>query len=105
MQLGAAVAADRDQRPGIAGAAELRLPKLAQHRIDERGARMHQAFNRLFGEEAHLQVIVCLVQQLAIGDGRALRFGEQRRQARQHRPGRSAACNCSSVFNKVGVAC
>ena len=80
------------------------VPQLAQHRIDERGARVHELLDGLFGKEAHLQILVRLLQQLTVRGGGAVRGGEDGRQARKQRPGCSAACYCGSVFDEVGIA-
>ena len=51
VQLATAVAADGHQGPvGVVGA--VALPGLAQHRIHQRCARVHQLLDRLLGEEA-----------------------------------------------------
>jgi hypothetical protein len=38
---------------------------------------VHQRFDGLFGQEAGLQILMRVAQQLAIRGGRALRFGEE----------------------------
>ena len=84
VQLAAAVTPDRDQGPGLRGAVP--APGLAQRRVDERRARVHQVLDGLLGDEARLQLLVPLAQQLTPG-GRLVRGGELCRQSRQQRPG------------------
>ena len=52
MQLAAAVAADRRERPAFVAGGQLRAPHFAQDGVDELGARVHQHFHRLVGAEA-----------------------------------------------------
>ena len=51
VQLAAAIAADRHQRPCVASEA-VGAPRLAQHGVDQRGTRMHQLLDRFFREKA-----------------------------------------------------
>ena len=86
VQLAAPVASHRNQRPGDHRGDRVRAPRLAQHHIDERRPGMHQRLDRLLGEEAGLQLLVRLAQQLTPGRARPLRLGEQGRQALQPGP-------------------
>ncbi len=67
MKLAASVTADRYQRPAGAGCGAVRAPGLRERRVDERGAGVHQRLDRLLGEEAALELLVCLAQELAPG--------------------------------------
>ena len=86
MQLTAAVAADGGERPGRMRCA-VQAPRLAQHRIDERGARVHERLDRLLGEEALFQLFVSAAQELPPGARVRVR-GQLRRQPREQRPRR-----------------
>ena len=63
----------------------MQAPGLAEHRIDERGARMHQRLDRLLREKALLELLVRAAQELAPG-ARADIGGELRRQGSEQRP-------------------
>src|SRR6185312_6965181 len=69
MQLTAAVATDRDERPGDHGCNRVRAPGLPQRHVDERRARVHQCLDRLVGEETGFQLLMRLAQQLTPGGG------------------------------------
>src|SRR6185437_15935715 len=66
MQLAASVAADRDQAqlPGEL-TAQLLAPELAEQRVDEAGASVHQGLDRLPLGEARGQLRLRLLQQRA----------------------------------------
>ena len=78
MQLTTAIAADGGERPGDVRRT-VQAPGFAEHRIDERGTRVHERLDRLFGEEALLELLVRAAQQLAPG-ARACIGGELRRE-------------------------
>ena len=63
---------------------------------------MHEVLDRLLGEEAPLQLVVRLAQQLAAG-GSVGAGGEQRRQARQQRPG-SRGQRAGGLFQDLSIA-
>ncbi len=86
MQLAAPIASHRDQRPGDHRGDGVRAPGFSQHHIDQRRPGMHQGLDRLFGQEAGLQLLVGLAQQLAPCRARALRLGKQGWQALQPGP-------------------
>jgi hypothetical protein len=77
VELAASVATNSHERPRRRVRHRLRSPDFPQNDIDQGGARMHQPFDGLFGEETSLQLLVSVAQQLAISGGRALRFSEE----------------------------
>jgi hypothetical protein len=107
MELAAAVAAHRDQRPLRAGGRAMHPPCGAQHRVDERGARVHQLLHRLLGEKARLELLVRLAQQRAPGGRVAAATGQPCRKAREQRPGRCGGYGCERLLQEdvsVGFA-
>ncbi len=86
VQFAATVTADGHQRPVPVAVAQMLEPGLAQHRIDEGGARVHQRLDRFFAEKAGFEFLVGLLQLLAVFLPRARMRGQLRRQARQQRP-------------------
>jgi len=103
MQLRAAIAADRDQRPGAPRGTELCPPHLAQHGINERGARVNENLDGLFGKETRLQIIVGLAQEIAKRCGSTFGRGEQRRQSRKKRPWSAASGARMRVLDEIHV--
>ena len=69
VQLAAAVAAHRRERPAFVSRRQLRTPHFAQDGVDEFGARVHQRLHRLVGAEALDQLGVGLADLDAKGVG------------------------------------
>ena len=63
MQLTPAITAHGHQRPVGRFRNRLRPPDFPQNDIDQGGARMHQAFDRLFRQKTSLQLLVSVAQQ------------------------------------------
>src|SRR4029077_12331213 len=63
VQLATPVATYRDQCP-LWKRGAVSAPRLAQHRIDERGARLDELLDRLRGEEARLELLLGRAQEI-----------------------------------------
>ena len=101
VELRAPVAAHCHQSPaGKRGA--VAAPRLAQHRIDERGARVDELLDGLRGEEARLELLVGRAQQLA-PRGRLAPGGEPCRESLEQRPGDRRGRGGTRFLEQPGV--
>ena len=90
VQLAAAVAADRRERPAFVTCRQLRAPHFAQDDVDELGARMHQCFHRFIRAEALDEFGVRIPELDAKGLGCVVRLGESFGEQTETQPGRVA---------------
>src|SRR3984957_9492869 len=62
VELTAPVAPNRNQRPGVDVGQMLGAPSFAKHYVNERGARVNEILNGIFGQKAGFQLFVSLPQ-------------------------------------------
>ena len=81
MQLTAPVATHGNQRPRGSVRNRLRPPDLAQNDVHESGASVDEPLDGLLREEACLQLLMRMPEQLAVSARRALGFRQKDRKS------------------------
>ena len=86
---------------GYQGGQMAELDGLAQRRVHQGGARVHQLLDRLLGQEALLQFLVRVAEEFPPG-GRLCLRAQLRGQAREQRPG---DVGCGDGGHRMGQGC